>query len=200
MQHYDAIIIGAGIIGTATALELARKGFRTLSVDRLPAAGYGSTSNSCAIIRTYYSTLDGTAMAYEGYHYWRDWAAYTGVADEAGLARFVECGTLVMKVAHNGYLANAMRLSDTLGISYRELDTDGLRAFIPQVDTGLYAPAKRPEQPGFGEAGAGSLSGAVFWPQGGYVNDPQLATHNLQRAAEAEGVGQHRRGHVEVVR
>ena len=48
---YDAIIIGAGIIGAATALGLARKGLNVLSVDRLPAAGYGSTSGSCAIIR-----------------------------------------------------------------------------------------------------------------------------------------------------
>ncbi|HPE61526.1 MAG TPA: FAD-dependent oxidoreductase [Thiolinea sp.] len=187
MQHYDAIIIGAGIIGAATALELARKGFNTLNVDRLPAAGYGSTSNSCAIIRTYYSTLDGTAMAYEGYHYWHNWADYTGVTDEAGLARFIECGTLVMKVAHNGYLSHAMQLSDTLDIPYRELDTDGIRTFIPPVDTRLYAPARRPEQAGFGEPGAGRLQGAVFWPRGGYVNDPQLATHNLQRAAEAAG-------------
>jgi sarcosine oxidase subunit beta len=49
--QYDAIIIGAGIIGGAIGLELARTGSKTLNVDRLPAAGYGSTSNSCAIIR-----------------------------------------------------------------------------------------------------------------------------------------------------
>ena len=72
-ERYDAIIIGAGIIGAAVALELSRKGWRTLSVDGLPAAGYGSTSNSCAIIRTHYSTVEGTALAWEGYHYWTDW-------------------------------------------------------------------------------------------------------------------------------
>ena len=27
----------------------------------------------------------------------------------------------------------------------------------------------------------------VFFPAGGYVNDPQLSAHNLQRAAEAKG-------------
>ena len=43
---YDAIIIGAGIIGAATAFELGKLGYCTLNVDRLPAAGYGSTSNS----------------------------------------------------------------------------------------------------------------------------------------------------------
>ena len=58
-DRYDAIIIGAGIIGGAIGLELARKGFRTLNVDKLPAAGYGSTSNTCAIIRFHYSTAEG---------------------------------------------------------------------------------------------------------------------------------------------
>ncbi|MEZ5450724.1 MAG: FAD-dependent oxidoreductase [Thiolinea sp.] len=186
-QHYDAIIIGAGIIGAATALELARQGWKTLNLDRLPAAGYGSTSNSCAIIRTYYSTLDGTAMAYEGYHYWRDWADYLGTPDEAGLARFVECGTLVMKVAHNGYLQKAMELSDQLGIPYQELTAQQLHQHIPDCDLRLYAPAKRPDDPGFGEPTGGEIRGGVLWPHGGYVNDPQLATHNLQRAAEAAG-------------
>ena len=46
-QDYDAIIIGAGVIGAAIGYELARGGRRTLNIDKLPAAGYGSTSNSC---------------------------------------------------------------------------------------------------------------------------------------------------------
>ena len=62
-HHYDTVIIGAGIIGAATAFELAKLGYRTLNVDKLPAAGYGPTSSSCAIIRVHYSTFDGTALA-----------------------------------------------------------------------------------------------------------------------------------------
>ena len=68
-KNYGAIIIGAGIIGAAIGYELSKKGRRTLNVEMLPAAGYGSTSNSCAIIRLYYSTLDGSAMAYDGYFF-----------------------------------------------------------------------------------------------------------------------------------
>ena len=40
-SSYDAIIIGAGVIGACTAYELAKKGMRTLSIDKLPEAGYG---------------------------------------------------------------------------------------------------------------------------------------------------------------
>ena len=60
----DVVIVGAGVIGSATAFELAKRGYKTLNIDKLPASGYGSTSNSCAIVRAHYSTWDGVAMAY----------------------------------------------------------------------------------------------------------------------------------------
>jgi len=72
----DAIVIGAGVIGAATAFEMAKKGWKTLTVDRSAVSGHGSTAGSCAIIRVHYSTLVGTAFAYEGYFYWHDWAEY----------------------------------------------------------------------------------------------------------------------------
>ena len=43
-MKYDVIVIGAGIIGCCTAYELAKRGKRTLNIDKLPASGYGSTS------------------------------------------------------------------------------------------------------------------------------------------------------------
>ena len=51
-------VVGAGVIGACTAFEMAKKGWKTLNIDKLPEAGYGSTSGSCAIIRTYYSAYD----------------------------------------------------------------------------------------------------------------------------------------------
>ena len=72
----DVVVIGAGVIGAATALALARGGRKVLSLDKLPAAGYGSTSGSCAIIRPFYSTLDGSALAYESHFYWKEWAEF----------------------------------------------------------------------------------------------------------------------------
>jgi sarcosine oxidase subunit beta len=103
-ERYDAIIIGAGIIGACTGYELAKRGWKTLNLDKLPAAGYGSTGSSCAIIRTHYSTLDGSALAYESYFDWDDWAGYLGTADERGLAAFHNSGCLGMKSEANGYL------------------------------------------------------------------------------------------------
>jgi sarcosine oxidase subunit beta len=75
-KQVDAIIIGAGVIGACVAFELSKKGYKTLSIDKGPEAGYGSTSGSCAIIRTYYSAYETCALAYEGWFYWKDWANY----------------------------------------------------------------------------------------------------------------------------
>ena len=64
-NNYNAIIIGAGIIGCCIAYDLSKKGYRTLNIDFQPAAGAGSTSNSCGNVRFYYSTHDGVAVAYD---------------------------------------------------------------------------------------------------------------------------------------
>ncbi|RMD62191.1 MAG: FAD-binding oxidoreductase, partial [Alphaproteobacteria bacterium] len=186
-RDFDAIIIGAGIIGAALALGLARKGWRTLNVDRLPAAGYGSTSGSCAIIRPYYSTVDGSALAYESHFYWKAWADFVGVADERGLARYVDCGCLVMKTEGNRHLAHIAAIMDEIGCPYEDLSPDDVRARLPIVTLDSFAPPKRPEDPDFGRPNGRTLAGALFFPTGGYVTDPQLASHNLQRAAEAKG-------------
>ena len=43
-ENYDAIVIGAGVIGAAVGFELSKKGYKTLNVDKLPAAGHGSSA------------------------------------------------------------------------------------------------------------------------------------------------------------
>lgn len=186
-DSYDAIIIGAGIIGAALGLELARKGWKTLNVDMLPAAGYGSTSGSCAIIRTHYSTLEGTAFAYDGFFYWKHWRDYLGVDDERGLAEFRQTGCMVMKTDANKALAGVKAHQDALCIPYEDLDAEALRKRLPYFDFKRFHPPRRPDDAGFAEPTGGELPGAVFFPCAGYITDPQLAAHNLQRAAEAAG-------------
>jgi len=186
-ETYDAVIIGAGVIGAAVALGLARKGLSVVSVDRLPAAGYGSTSGSCAIIRPYYSTVDGCAIGWESHFYWRDWAAFLQADDERGLARYVNCGCLRLKSPANGYLKATVKLMDEIGIPYAEWSADEVLERMPGVVLDSFGEAKSIDDPSFGQPLGPPLPGGVFFPDGGYVTDPQLASHNLQRAAEAAG-------------
>jgi sarcosine oxidase subunit beta len=186
-KSYDVVVIGAGVIGAATALALARDRRSVLCVDKLPAAGYGSTSGSCAIIRPFYSTLDGSALAYESHFYWRDWAEFLGVADERGMARYVNCGNLVVKCARNKYLEPVLKVLREIGCPYRELTPAEVKKRLPFVVMDSFDPPRRPEDPLFGHSNGEALPGAVLFPTGGYVTDPQLAAHNLQVAAEAAG-------------
>ena len=185
----DAIIIGAGIIGCSIAYELAKKGWKTVNLDALPAAGYGSTSNSCAVIRVHYSTLEGTAVAYESYKYWDDWAGHLAVEDPNGLAEFHKTGVLVFKSRANDNLARVKAMLDQLSIGYEDWDEARIRERFPIVDLTSYHPPRRPEDPDFGLKNPDPLPGGIYYPEGGYISDPQLSTHNLQVAAQAHGAG-----------
>ncbi|MEA2250841.1 MAG: hypothetical protein QOG70_1083 [Solirubrobacteraceae bacterium] len=185
-KEYDAVIIGAGVIGAATAFELARKGYRTLNIDKLPASGYGPTSNSCAIVRAHYSSWDGVAMAYEGFFYWQDWDGYLGVVADAGTARYMQSGTILLKSA-TGHHEKVLEHYRALGVEHEEWDRSTLVERMPIYDTHAFWPPRRPSDPHFWDQPDAELDGAIYTPGSGYVNDPQLATHNLQRAAEAHG-------------
>jgi sarcosine oxidase subunit beta len=185
-RRVDAIIIGAGVIGAATAFELAKRGYKTLNVDKLPSAGYGPTSNSCAIVRAHYSSREGVAMAYEGFSYWQDWERYLGVVDDMGTSKYMQCGTVLLKSA-TGHHEKVLAHYRDLGVEYEEWDNATLKEKIPFYTTDAFWPPKRPDDPHFWDEPQAELDGAVFTPGSGYVNDPQLATHNLQRAAEAKG-------------
>ncbi|HUG07296.1 MAG TPA: FAD-dependent oxidoreductase [Acidimicrobiia bacterium] len=185
-DQYDAIIIGAGIIGANLGFEMSKAGYRTLNIDKLPAAGYGSTANSCAIVRCHYSTWPGVAMSYEGFHFWKNWEEYLETDDERGLAGFVQCGAVYVGDSER-YENKVLPLFDEIGIEYEVWDPSEIAEEAPFLDTGRYAPPKRPEEDAFWEDPPTQITSAVHTPIAGYITDPQLATHNLQRAAEAKG-------------
>ncbi len=182
----DAVIIGAGVIGASIGLELSRRGWRTLNVDALPAAGYGSTGSSSAIVRFSYSTFAGVAMAWEGMHYWADWAGHLGIEDERGLARFVQGGMVLLKEP-GGHHERCVPLFEEVGVRYEDWDAAELARQLPTFDTGSYGPPKTADDDAFWADAEGRLRGGIWTPDAGYVNDPQLATHNVQHAAEAYG-------------
>ncbi len=187
-ESVDAIIIGAGVIGSSIALGLSRKGYRTVNIDALPAAGYGSTSNSSGIIRPFYSALESCALAHEARSRWLKWPEYLASEDERGHAKYIECGKLMllargdMKIFQNSL--NAMK---EVGVAFEHLTVRELAKRFPAFDLASFGPPKLPDDPAFGNTDGTPLSGGIFISDAGYVSDPQLAAHNLQRAAEALG-------------
>jgi sarcosine oxidase subunit beta len=186
-RNYDVIIIGAGIIGGCISFEMAKKGYKTLNVDKLSSAGEGSTANSCGIIRTHYSTWDGAAIAYEASFYWTDWEKYLGVMDESGLAKYINTGCMVFKTERNKYLKNVCENLTDLEIEWEELTPAQIQERMPLFEPRKFWPPRRPEDPKFLDEPTEMIDGAIFTPLAGYVTDPQLSCHNVQRAAEAHG-------------
>ena len=184
----DAIIIGAGVIGSSVAFELAKRGYKTLNIDKLPTSGYGSTSNSCAIVRAHYSTWDGVAMAYEGFFYWDDWANYLGVEDERGMIKYMKTGSIMFKLQGEDHSKKSLKLFEEIGVEHEIWDLEKLKERMPIYSHDQYDGTTRPdEDENFFDKTGKKIEGAVFTPGSGYVSDPQLSSHNLQVAAEAKG-------------
>jgi sarcosine oxidase subunit beta len=185
MTSTDAVVIGAGVIGSAVALELARGGRSVVCVDKGPAAGAGSTSASSSIIRFSYSTRDAVLTAWESAAIWRDWSGHLGVDDPDGMARFIRTGYLGFRSP--GYdSAAVLAMWDELGIPYEILDAAELRRRWPGLDVGSYHPPKRVDDPAFGDDATTELS-AFYEDVSGFVDDPMLAAHNLAHAARHHG-------------
>ena len=189
----SAVVIGRGVIGAAIALELARRGWDVTGIDRHAAAGHGSTSASSGVVRTYYSTRDGTALAWEGFHAWRAFAAELEVPAGAPAATMREVGCLVLDGGGGGdgsgagLLRTHRAIADALGIPWAWWDADEIARRVPGIDLSRYAPVKRPDDPGFAMPGGAPLAGGVWWPCSGYVADPMLAAQNLWDAAARAG-------------
>ena len=186
-KNYDAVIIGAGIIGNCIAYELCKKGWKTLSVDKLDGSGAGSTAASCAIVRASYSTYEGVAIAYEGFDIWAQWSDYLKIRDPQGMAILKDTGQVFFKT-HGHDWQKILGLFDTIGVAYEEWDLDRCKKKMPFLDFHQYWPVTRPEKDDrFFDPNPEYIEGAIFNPGGGYMSDPKLSTHNVQAAAEAVG-------------
>lgn len=181
----DVIVIGAGIIGTSVALELARGGRSVIVVDKGAAPGAGSTSSSSAIIRFSYSTVPAVLTAWESAALWTDWEQHLGVVDPDGMASFIRTGMLIFR-AEGFDLSRIERLWGDVGIPYEDLSSAQLHSRFPGLDLGAYFPPKRVDDPHFADDAVRELS-AIFEPTSGYVDDPMLAAHNLAFAARHHG-------------
>lgn len=185
-QLADAIVIGAGVIGSGVALELARAGRTVVCVERLSGAGYGSTSSSSSVIRYTYSTAAGVAMAWEGVHIWKDWANHLGLPAGTPLAEFKRTGMLTIFSAGVDEALFLPRYHE-VGIPHEVLTGDQVEARFPAIDAGRFGPPTRLDDENFWADSASKIPSACFDSEAGYISDPMLAAQNLAEAAQAAG-------------
>ena len=75
-----------------------------------------------------------------------------------------------------------LAMYDQIGVPYEDWDAATLAARVPGIDTGRYWPPKRLDDEAFWAEPTGKL-GAFFNPDGGFIDDAQLAAVNLVDAA-----------------
>jgi sarcosine oxidase subunit beta len=74
-----------------------------------------------------------------------------------------------------------------MDIPHETWDADTIKERLPYLDPGLFGPPTRPDDDAFWKDAQGAIERGYFAPDAGYVSDPQLSCHNLQRGAEANG-------------
>lgn len=93
MGAFDAIVIGAGVIGSSAAYHLAALGAaRVLVLDR-GQVGAGTTAHSSGILRSHYSVPENVELARRSWQVFKHFAAYLG--DDDASAGLVQCGYLI---------------------------------------------------------------------------------------------------------
>jgi len=184
MYTTDAVVIGTGIIGAAVAYELALTGLRVVAVDRLGDVGSGSTSSSSSIVRFHYSTFEGVAASWESKFGWETWRDYLGGPPEESLAKFVKVGCLILDGSTQR--ERVLSLFERVGVPYQRWDAETIRQRVPGLDPGRFGPPKLVTDDAFWADPDGEL-GAYYTPDGGFIDDPQLAARNLLTAAKQRG-------------
>ncbi|MDR2565385.1 MAG: FAD-binding oxidoreductase [Bifidobacteriaceae bacterium] len=181
----DVIVIGAGIVGSSAAYQLAKAGRKVVLIDKGAGPGFGSTSASSAVIRFEYSKLETAATAWESRFVWQNLRDYLEAPPSEDVAKFHQIGILIMDSVSFTH-EHLRALFEELGVDYQEFDPAGLRAAYPSIDNGRFYPPKRIDTEEFWADPTGEL-GAMLTPQAGFIDDPRLAAQNFAKAAERQG-------------
>ncbi len=169
MNTADVIVIGAGVVGTSVAFQLAERGVETLVLDREgPAAG--STARSGALIRAHYPTALEADLAWESLtNYFEPWGERVG-----GGCGFTRTGFAYLVAEENvAPLRYNVALQRKVGVETDLVAPDELREIEPALRTD-------------------GVSLAAHEPRGGYA-DPAATAVGFLRSAEALGARFERR-------
>jgi len=168
MNAYDAIVIGAGVIGTSTAFHLAQLGARNVLVLDRKTVGEGTTSQSSGILRTHYSVQENVELAQLSWKAFNNFADY--VQDDEASCGLVKCGYMIWAPEGDKLepLRASLKAQEEQGIPLRYLDGKQAGELLPIAQ--------------FDDAALIS-----FEPEAGFA-DAYLVATSFARAARRRGV------------
>ncbi len=131
-SKYDAVIIGGGLHGLATAYYLARdQGITDVAVIEKRYIGFGGAGRNTAIVRANQRTKENLPLYLEGLQLWPQ------LTDELDFnLMFFNCGNL--NLAHSEAAMGALRMqvasAQFFGIESQLLDAQQCKELIPALD------------------------------------------------------------------
>jgi sarcosine oxidase subunit beta len=129
VQTADAVVIGGGINGAATAYHLVKKGLRNVLLIERGGVASGTTAASSAIVRQHYGHEVTAKMAVDSLRFFREFHALTG-----GNAEFKTCGMLVVAPEESvGTVRSVVDSQQRLGINSVMVDRQELRELEPEM-------------------------------------------------------------------
>lgn len=159
-----AVVIGGGVNGTSTAYHLAKAGMKDVYLVERRQLGAGATGKSGALVRTHYTNIPESQLAYESLKVFRDFAEYTGGGDagwdEPGFVQVVGPG-------YEDKLAANVAAQQSLGIETRLVSHEELAEIAP----GMFVD---------------DIGAAAWEPVSGFA-DPNATAYSFAKAAERLG-------------
>ena len=137
MRTYDFIIVGLGTAGSATCMNLARRGYRVLGLDQYtPPHTLGSHHGlSRSVRRAYPEGHSYVPMALKSWELWRQ------LEKDQGLQLLVKTGNLTLGPPDCPALSGFLRSAQAHEIPHQYLDAREIRRYWPQLSPpdGYYA-------------------------------------------------------------
>ena len=159
----EAIIIGAGVMGTSLAFHLTRAGMRQVTVlDKAGLCG-GMTAKSGALVRMHYTNEPEARMAFASLRYFQHWDDMVG-----GECGFTRTGFILTVTPDNtDRLCKNVEMLQRVGVNTAVISPQELRDLQPftQVD---------------------DLTLAAYEPESGYA-DPRATTTAFMHQAQRRG-------------
>ncbi len=162
-QNFDALIIGAGVMGASIAFHLAERGLKVAILERNVVAS-GATGHSSGLVRMHYDLAAESELTFASYkHYFNNWKERIG-----GECGFQKTGFMqIAKREHEDKLRGNVANQQRIGINTSVISADDVKKLVPDFLTDQF-------------------DFAAYEPDSGYA-DATLTTNSFIEAAKRNG-------------
>ncbi|MFN8399352.1 MAG: FAD-dependent oxidoreductase [Anaerolineales bacterium] len=147
-QTYDAIVIGAGVMGASLAFHFAERGLKVAILERKVTAS-GATGHSSGLVRMHYDLAAESHLTFASYNkYFNVWKDRVG-----GECGFQQTGFLqIAKREHEDKLRGNVENQRKIGINTSVISVDEVRKLFPDLVTEYFDYAAYEPDSGYADA------------------------------------------------